>query len=143
MRTRKNGFTLIELLVVVAIIGVLVSILLPAIAKARESGRFVVCASNLHSIGIGLMFYAEENRGQLPERGIHGSPFYPYESALVWCSWYVPLPGEGGGGAYTNLGQLVKPTGYISSGKVLYCPTGEKGWYKYFDGWPNPGYPRQ
>ncbi len=137
---KRNGFTLIELLVVVAIIAVLVAVLLPAIAMARESARFVVCASNLHSIGVGMQLYAADNRGQLPERGIHGAPYYPYESSLVWASWYVPLPGGGGGGAYISLGQLVKPTGYISSGRLLYCPTGEKGWYHYFDGWPNPGY---
>jgi prepilin-type N-terminal cleavage/methylation domain-containing protein/prepilin-type processing-associated H-X9-DG protein len=141
MRIRKNGFTLIELLVVVAIIGVLVSILLPAITKARETARLLVCSANLHSVGLGLHLYAEDNNRQLPERGIYSRDSgNPYDSSLVWASWYVPTAGEGGGGAYINLGQLVKPKGYISTGKVLYCPTGEKGWYKYFDGWPNPGY---
>lgn len=48
---RRHGFTLIELLVVVAIIGLLLSILLPSLSKAREQGRIAVCLSNMRSIG--------------------------------------------------------------------------------------------
>ncbi len=58
----KKSFTLIELLVVVAIIAVLVAILLPAIGKAREASRRVVCQSNLRQIGIAYGFYTNEFR---------------------------------------------------------------------------------
>lgn len=63
---QKHGFTLIELLVVVGIIGVLVSLLLPALGSARESGRRAVCASNLKQIGTAINMYANENNDRLP-----------------------------------------------------------------------------
>lgn len=66
MRTRKSGFTLIELLVVISIIALLVSILLPALSKAREQAKKAVCASQLHTIGISLIMYTGEYNGFFP-----------------------------------------------------------------------------
>lgn len=133
----KKAFTLIELLVVVAIIAVLIAMLLPAIASARESARFLACGNNFHAIGLSLLMYAEANSGQVPERNITSET---YDSAIAWASWIAPLAGEGGGGGYWNLGQLILPVRYLGSPKSLYCPTGSMGWYKYSDPWPNPGY---
>lgn len=61
-----RGFTLIELLVVVAIIALLVSILLPALGRAREQTKAVKCLANLKSLGQGVMTYAAEERDALP-----------------------------------------------------------------------------
>lgn len=63
---RKNAFTLIELLVVVAIIALLISILIPSLAMAREQARGVVCASNLRGVGQAIVFYVDNNNGSLP-----------------------------------------------------------------------------
>jgi prepilin-type N-terminal cleavage/methylation domain-containing protein/prepilin-type processing-associated H-X9-DG protein len=58
---RKRGFTLIELLVVISIIALLMAILLPALARARQQAKNVVCQSNLNQIGKILYAYAGDN----------------------------------------------------------------------------------
>src|SRR5688572_26287099 len=61
-----TGFTLIELLVVVAIIALLISILLPSLARVRFQTKVVACRSNLHDIGTSFAMYAETNKGYYP-----------------------------------------------------------------------------
>ena len=57
IRFDKHGFTLIELLVVIAIIAILVAILFPVFAQAREKARETVCVSNLRQVGIATRMY--------------------------------------------------------------------------------------
>jgi prepilin-type N-terminal cleavage/methylation domain-containing protein len=61
----KKGFTLIELLVVIAIIALLMSILMPALARVREQARMIGCTGNLRQWGIVCTMYAEANNGKL------------------------------------------------------------------------------
>jgi prepilin-type N-terminal cleavage/methylation domain-containing protein len=76
MKRHAGGFTLIEVLVVIGIIAVIMSILLPAITKAREAGRRVQCASNMRTIGQAIHAYAAVNKGRAPFKGSQKE--YPY-----------------------------------------------------------------
>lgn len=65
-KNRSDGFTLIELLVVISIIAVLMSIMMPALSKARESAKFVICKSNIKNVGLGGRLWSEDNEGWVP-----------------------------------------------------------------------------
>jgi prepilin-type N-terminal cleavage/methylation domain-containing protein len=67
-RAPIHGFTLIELLVVIAIISILASLLMPAIATARDSARKVACMSNLRQIGIIVTAYAGDWHEKYPQQ---------------------------------------------------------------------------
>ena len=85
---RRQGVTLVELLVVVAIIGVLVGLLLPAVQSARERARGTACANNLRQFGIALANH-ESAQGRYPVGSESRSfPAYPRVTAQH-CRWSV------------------------------------------------------
>jgi prepilin-type N-terminal cleavage/methylation domain-containing protein/prepilin-type processing-associated H-X9-DG protein len=88
--SRSVGFTLVELLVVIAIIALLISILLPALSKARRQATFVQCQANLHDIALALTNYAVSNRNQLPQYDAHPTSTNPNPPAGRWL-WDVEV----------------------------------------------------
>lgn len=106
-RHRKpHGFTLVELLVVVAIIGILASMLMPVLARAREAARRAVCANNLRQVGMALLMYADEAAGPYPTLQQVGQP-----QCLEG-----PLPPL----AFRGLAMYPE---YVTDARILMCPS--------------------
>lgn len=139
---KKRAFTLIELLVVIAIIAVLMSIMLPALAKVREQARKVTCSTNLNTIGTGINLYAHDNNYYIPPmnlsdaKGVGGTGT---QRTNHWGRWFRRSDiGVGTWGPWWNLGFLWNG-GYIDVGEVFYC-TSINADFKYHE-YANPEFP--
>src|SRR5476649_165506 len=111
MRLRK-GFTLIELLVVMAIIGILVALLVPAVQKVRESAARLQCTNNLKQIGLALHSYHGANK-QFPPGYVDGNtdpastPDNDVGPGWGWASFLLPYLDQGSLFSQINFSQPV------------------------------------
>ena len=90
---RNSGFTLVELLVVIGIIAVLISVLLPALAKARVAANRVACLSKLRQNGQAYLMYVNANKGTMPYLSFRDNSVSPAVSA-DWTHVISPYLGE-------------------------------------------------
>jgi hypothetical protein len=111
---------LVELLVVIAIMGILAALILPALARAKDSSRRAACVSNLHQIGIAIHVYADEWNGRIPYGPI-APPFSHPQDMYPSTGSPTSLLSLGFGGAPVGLGLMLKNE-LAQTPKVLFCP---------------------
>jgi prepilin-type N-terminal cleavage/methylation domain-containing protein/prepilin-type processing-associated H-X9-DG protein len=121
---QERGFTLIELLVVIAIIAILASLLLPALARAKEAGKRITCVNGLRQLGFSVTMYADDHEGFYPVRGNTSTSTsnmwplllaeYYQDTRVLYCPSDVPNPRNNGNGS--PYPQLAAKRSYLFNG---------------------------
>jgi prepilin-type N-terminal cleavage/methylation domain-containing protein/prepilin-type processing-associated H-X9-DG protein len=135
-KRRRLAFTLVELLVVIGIIALLISILLPALSRARESANTIKCAANLRSVGQGIAQYVTDNKNTYPAAyyydgmkisGGQQTPDAPLQGYVHWSSLIYKRKDQSNSDA---------PFRQLSGWDMFTCPSMDKGGLPPTDTYP-------
>lgn len=114
----SRGFSLVEILVVIAVVGVLMSILLPAIGRAKGQAQVMACRTNLRNIAMGSLMYAQA----------HGSRL-PVDPAMLGPSHKNGYTGQWVDNPHTELLAMLMP--YVKDERAYFCPACRHEQYEY------------
>ena len=128
----RGGFTLLELLVVIAIIAILASLLIPFAGRIQSQANITKCANNLRQLGTAANLYAGENNGVYPPLPTTSKIQNMSSSYTIWST-------PGGVGKWLYFGVLYQK-GYITDGRIFYCPAATKGTFDYESQWTAQSY---
>ena len=125
-RRKCEAFTLVELLVVIGIIGILMALLMPALAGARKAAQTVQCASNLRQLATGWQMYANANKrisapGRLPTLGAPGGVYGLDNGEQYRPRWYELLGAVQGVYACREP-QAIQNDSWTIENNVFLCP---------------------
>ncbi len=120
---KKRAFTLIELLVVISIIGILAGLLLPALARSRESARQVSCTSNLRQLGLSCQMYWDDNEN----RAFRYRTYATNNGDIYWFGW-LERGAEGKRTFDPSEGVLAR---YVSGKGIATCPSLDYAFAKF------------
>ncbi len=126
----SHGFTLIELLVVISIIAVLMSIMMPALSKAKSQAQEVICKTNLHQYSIATETYSADNSDKMPDpwRSLYSKQIFAGEKNR-FCRWHNPefnLDGNANKTDSSNASYAGPFWPYLASTKASVCPVFKK-----------------
>lgn len=103
---RRKGFTLIELLVVISVIGLLIALLMPALAGAREAGRGASCLSNVRQVNTAFIAFSVDNKNRMPSFSTGGKYPDAYWYARIDWNNEMLYMGQGIIGRYLGKGDV-------------------------------------
>lgn len=106
---KQSGFTLIELLVVISIIALLLAVMMPALATAKERAKRLICSTRLHQDSIAIQAYAADYRGRYPTP--LNDAYWPANGVILQGNKAIPAGLS-----------LLMTQGYINSFDFFYCP---------------------
>ncbi len=159
MKTKK-GFTLVELLVVISIIAILLAVLIPAMNRAKETAKRIICSNQQKQVALGLNTYVNDYDGMLPWYGGKDPLFLPPHAPDSGKDPedderhpYVAFKGDSDktewleGGVASGAPIPIRLAclyrrGIIKTGKVFYCPSNKDKQYRY-DDYIDPRLPNQ